>query len=145
MTISPEELAAIHAAAFTTPRPWNAAEIADLLSGPGAFLIAEPDGFLIGRVIADEAELLTVAVRPEARGRGLGAGLVATFLSEARARGATTAFLEVTADNHAANALYASAGFAETGRRPGYYVKPDGKKTDALILARPLPPTPENS
>lgn len=140
MSDTAAELAAIHAAGFTTPRPWSAAEIADLLSGPGVFLIAEPGGFLIGRVIADEAELLTVAVLPEARGRGLGTRLVATFLGEASARGATTAFLEVAADNMAARALYANAGFAETGRRPRYYTSPDANPVDALILASPLPP-----
>lgn len=145
MTIAPEDLAAIHAAAFTTPRPWSAAEITDLLSGPGAFLIAEPGGFLIGRVIADEAELLTVAVRPDARGRGLGTRLVAAFLGEARTRGATAAFLEVAADNVAARALYARSGFSETGRRPRYYTTPDEKRIDALILARTLPTAPEKS
>ncbi|MGB3315083.1 MAG: ribosomal protein S18-alanine N-acetyltransferase [Albidovulum sp.] len=143
MTTSPDELAAIHGAAFTTPRPWSAAEIADLLAGPGVFLITEPGGFLIGRAIADEAEVLTVAVLPDIRGQGLGTNLVATFLGEARARGAATAFLEVAADNLAARTLYARAGFAETGRRRHYYTTNGGNPVDALILSRPLPPAEE--
>ena len=145
MSADPATLAAIHAAAIATPRPWSADEIADLLASPGAFLLTEPGGFLMGRVIADEAELLTVAVKPEARRRGLGARLVAAFLGEARTRGAATAFLEVAADNHAAHALYASAGFTKAGRRPGYYTTLDGKRIDALILTRPLPPLSEKS
>ncbi len=136
-------LAAIHAAAFTTPRPWDAGEIAALLNSPGAFLLAEPGGFLMGRVIADEAELLTIAVSAEARKQGLGTSLVTTFISEARSRGAATAFLEVGADNHSARALYEKTGFIQTGRRPGYYTAPDGKRIDALILARALPPATE--
>lgn len=132
-------LAAIHAAAFTRPPPWPAAAIAQTLATPGAFLCAAPDGFLIGRVLAGEAELLTLAVRPEARRRGIGRHLVSEFLLLATAAGAATAFLEVAADNPAAIALYRAAGFAETGRRRGYY-RGDGAATaiDALVLSRPL-------
>ena len=145
MSAAPEALAAIHAAAFITPRPWSSGEITTLLAGPGAFLLVEPGAFLMGRVIADETELLTLAVRPETRRRGIGARLVTAFLHEAAARKATTAFLEVAADNTAALALYARAGFAETGRRPRYYTTPDGNQVDALILARALPAAPEKS
>jgi ribosomal-protein-alanine N-acetyltransferase len=145
VTSEPASLAAIHTAAFTTPRPWSADEFAALLTGPGAFLCTEPGGFLLGRVIADEAELLTIAVRPEIRQRGLGARLLATFLDEARARGAMTAFLEVAADNAAALRLYANVGFVETGRRPRYYTTPDGHRIDALVLSHSLPPAPDNS
>ena len=66
------EMADVHAAAFTTPRPWSEAEIADLLASPLCFALTEPGGFLLGRVVAGEAELLTIAVAPDARRRGLG-------------------------------------------------------------------------
>jgi len=131
---APEALARLHAVSFTTPRPWTAAEIAGLLDSPFSFLLAEPDGFLLGRVIAGEAEMLTLAVDPAARRQGLGARLVAGFIGESRARGAETAFLEVARSNTAARALYARAGFAETGCRPRYY----GPQEDALLLTRPL-------
>lgn len=131
-------MARLHAASFTTPRPWSADEISALLASPGAFLLTEPDGFLIGRAIAGEAELLTVAVDPDARRRGTGAWLVQAFLDQARRRGADTAFLEVAADNTAATALYRDAGFAEAGRRPGYYAQASGEPLDALILRRDL-------
>ncbi|PKP75663.1 MAG: ribosomal-protein-alanine acetyltransferase [Alphaproteobacteria bacterium HGW-Alphaproteobacteria-6] len=134
----PAGLAAIHAAAFTRPPPWPAAAIAQTLTTPGAFLCAAPDGFLIGRVLAGEAELLTLAVRPEARRHGIGRRLVAEFLRIAAGRGAETAFLEVAADNAAAIALYRAAGFAGAGRRRGYYGGAAAAPVDALVLSQPL-------
>ena len=136
-----DDLAAIHAASFTTPAPWSADQIAATLAAPGAFLLTAPQGFLIGRVIADEAELLTLAVAPAARRQGSGAVLVARFARAAAERGAATAFLEVAADNTAAQALYAGAGWQRAGLRRGYYRRPDGAAAlDALILTRRLDP-----
>lgn len=134
------ELATLHAACFTTPRPWSEAEIADLLASRFCFLIEAPAGFLIGREIAGEAELLTVAVDPAVRRQGLGRRLLAGFAAEARARGAETAFLEVAEDNTAARALYAAAGWRGSGRRRGYYHSPDGQAVDALVLSLALAP-----
>lgn len=132
--MTPAELAALHARVFTTPRPWSAAEFAALLADPLVFLLSEPAGFLLGRVVAGEAELLTLAVAPEARRQGTGARLVQEFLQESARRGAESAFLEVAAPNAAARALYAAAGFAETGRRRNYYRNAEGGAEDALIL-----------
>jgi ribosomal-protein-alanine N-acetyltransferase len=134
----PAGLAAIHAAAFTRPPPWSAEAIAQTLATPGVFLCAAPEGFLIGRALAGEAELLTLAVRPEARRHGIGRRLVAEFLRISAGRGAETALLEVAADNAAAIALYRAAGFAGTGRRRGYYTGAAAAPVDALILSRPL-------
>lgn len=132
-----DDLAAIHAASFTRPAPWSAGEIAATLAAPGAFLLVEPQGFLIGRVIADEAELLTLAVAPTARRAGTGARLVARFLTVCADKGAASAFLEVAADNAPALALYAGAGFADAGLRRGYYRDPaGGATTDARVMAR---------
>lgn len=131
------ELARIHAACFANPRPWTAAEFAVLLGSGHSFLLEEPGGFALGRVIADEAELLTIAVLPEVRRRGAGRRLVAGFLREAAARGATAAFLEVGATNESALALYRGQGFRPAGRRPGYY-RDAGLVADALVLRRPL-------
>lgn len=136
--MTPEDLARVHAAAFVAPRPWSGGEIAGLLANPLTFLITESQGFLIGRVVADEAELLTLAVSPAARRHGTGRALVAGFLIEARSRGATQAFLEVAADNAAAIALYLQAEFTESGRRKRYYTAPDGTAIDALVLSRAL-------
>lgn len=134
--MTPAALAAIHAACFTVPRPWSAAELADLIASPSTLLAEASDGFALARVAADEAELLTIAVRPEARGRGLGSALLRDVLAAAAARGAGRMVLEVAADNAAALALYRREGFAECGRRKGYYAAPDGRRIDALIMAR---------
>ena len=70
----PTALAALHASAF--PAPWSAAVFADLLAQPGVLLGVEPDGFILIRVVLDEAEILTLAVVPPARRHGLGRRLV---------------------------------------------------------------------
>jgi ribosomal-protein-alanine N-acetyltransferase len=137
--MTPAELATLHARAFTTPRPWSEAEFASLLSDPLAFLLVEGDAaFLLGRAVAGEAELLTIAVAPEARRLGLGRKLVGRFIYQARLRAAESAFLEVAEDNAAARALYRASGFTEAGRRRGYYRTPEGKAVDALVLVRSL-------
>ncbi|MBL9049885.1 MAG: GNAT family N-acetyltransferase [Tabrizicola sp.] len=138
--MTPEALAALHARCFRTPPPWSSGDFAGFLTDPLAFLLVEGDaGFLLGRTVAGEAELLTLAVSPEARRLGLGRKLVSRFLYQAQLRGAERAFLEVSAENLAAIALYESAGFARVGRRPGYYQSTDGQRLDALILTRNLP------
>jgi ribosomal-protein-alanine N-acetyltransferase len=134
--VTPDALAAIHAAAFTDPRPWSAAEFAALMAGPGVFLHSLARGLVMGRVILDEAELLTIAVHPQAQGQGLGAQLLARFETESLARGATTGFLEVSAANPGAQRLYARAGWRETGRRRGYYRDGSGAPCDAILMAR---------
>lgn len=134
--MTPDALAAIHAAAFTDPRPWTAAEFASLLSSPAVFLRSVPQGLVMGRVILDEAELLTIAVHPQAQGQGLGARLLALFEAESLSRGAATGFLEVSAANPTAQRLYARAGWRETGRRRGYYRDVNGAPCDAILMAR---------
>jgi [ribosomal protein S18]-alanine N-acetyltransferase len=137
--VTPEALARLHALCFQTPPPWSEADFAGLVSDPLVFLLVEGDaGFLLGRSVADEAELLTLAVSPAARRRGLGRKLVARFLYQARLRGADRAFLEVAATNATAIALYESAGFGRAGHRRGYYRTPAGERLDALVLARNL-------
>lgn len=131
-------LAALHADGFTTPRPWTAEEIAALIARPGGFLVGDATAFALGHSVLDEAELLTLVVAPTARRRGLGRSLLARFEAEARARGASRAFLEVAAANAPALGLYGSAGWQEVGRRPGYYRTPEGRRIDALLMAKPL-------
>lgn len=141
--MTPEALAALHARCFRAPPPWSVADFAGVLADPLAFLLVEGDAaFLVGRAVAGEAELLTLAVAPEARRRGLARKLVARFLYQAQLRGAERAFLEVAADNAPAIALYESAGFARAGLRRGYCKSPDGSRSDALVLARELAVAP---
>ena len=128
-------LAALHALAFAPAERWDAAAFAVQLALPGVvgFVLADA-GFVLARVAADEAEILTLAVVPAARRAGLGAALLRAAETAAHAAGGTKMFLEVAPGNTAARALYGAAGYAEAGRRRRYYA--DG--ADALVLARPL-------
>ncbi|WP_245216974.1 GNAT family N-acetyltransferase [Neoroseomonas nitratireducens] len=125
----------MHAEAFAPTDRWGAEAIGLLLSLPGHFgLVAAPgdapSGFALGRAAAGEAEVLTIAVRPDARRAGLGRALMRALMAEAARRGAADLFLEVSEANASARALYAGLGAAEAGRRRRYYA--DG--SDALVL-----------
>ncbi len=138
MTMTAKALAALHGRCFTTPRAWSEAEFDAQIADPHVHLIGDGPGFALARVVLDEAELLTLAVDPVSQGRGLGFELLRQIESVAAAQGATQMFLEVSAENGAARALYAKAGYAQTGQRARYYRTPDGRRIDALILARTL-------
>jgi len=140
--MTPAELAGLHARCFTVPRPWSVTEFESFLAAPATVLTSRKGGFALGRVVADEAELLTIAVDPGARRRGLGRRLLDAFLTDCAARGADAVFLEVNAGNAPALALYHSAGFSVAGRRRAYYHAPDGTATDALVLRRADLPGP---
>ena len=137
-------LAEVHARAFDTA--WTAPDIERLMNIMGGFaLIAEDEndgggviGFLLARALGGEAEILTLAVAPWARRKGVAWALVEATAAEAAARDARTLFLEVAADNDAAIAVYRKAGFVEAGLRRGYYARPDARPMDALVLRRAL-------
>ncbi len=128
-------LAAIHGAAFPPAEHWDEAAIAAQLTLPGGFSLLDPGGgMVLGRIAADEAEILALAVLPERRRVGRGRTLLAAAEQHVAAAGGRVVFLEVSQANEAARALYAAAGYREVGRRNRYY--PDG--ADALVLARSL-------
>lgn len=97
-------------------------------------LHTSPQGFLLGRIVGDEAELLTLAVAPEARGQGEGRALVRRFLEDCSVRGAAAVFLEVAADNAAAIRLYRATGWSQVGQRRNYYAP----GLDALVMRQDL-------
>jgi ribosomal-protein-alanine N-acetyltransferase len=134
--MTPSQMAAIHALIFTLPRPWAEAEFEGLLTSPLVFALTEDAGFLLGRVVAGEAELLTLAVAPDQWGKGIGGRLVDAFIRTAKIRGGESAFLEVASLNQRAQGLYAKKGFVPQGRRKGYYSGSSGIRDDALILVR---------
>ena len=136
--MTPDDLAALHARAFADQRPWTAAEFASLLASPHTLLVTDPMGFVLGRVLASEAEILTLAVDPAARRQGCARRMLDAFLVQS-AHQAETAFLDVAADNAPARALYKAAGFAETGRRKGYFARKAGPAVDAILMTRALP------
>lgn len=92
-------------------------------------------GFIVARVAADEVHINNVAVREQARGRGLGSRLLAAALGAARTSQASAAVLEVRAGNRAAQALYLRHGFTVVGRRRNYYKSPPD---DALVMTATL-------
>ncbi len=97
-------------------------------------------GFALLRAVAGEEELLLFAIAPQFRRRGLGAALLGIVMADAAARGSKRMMLEMRAGNPA-EALYTAAGFAETGRRVGYYRTRAGGLIDAETFACPLTPT----
>ncbi len=133
-------LAELHAAAFD--EPWPADDILRFAEGRGGFALAVEDGgalvgFILCRLIAGEAEVLTLAVRPAARRRGIARALLEAALGLAQPT-AETMFLEVAADNPGAVALYEGAGFETVGRRAGYYGRAGGGSVDAIVMRRTL-------
>ena len=93
-------------------------------------------GFILSRIVTEEAEILSVAVASSRRGKGLARRLLDLHLRRLAGLGARTVFLEVDEGNVPARRLYRRAGFREVGRREGYY--PVGKGSAALILRRDL-------
>ncbi|MDO9503152.1 GNAT family N-acetyltransferase, partial [Falsiroseomonas sp.] len=107
--MNPVAAATLHAASFPPAEAWGPDAIALMLEMPGAFGVLRPGaGFVLARVAADEAEILTLAVVPGARRAGLGSALLAEAMAGARARGAAALFLEVSDRNQAARGLYAA-------------------------------------
>jgi len=121
--------------------PWSRALFFDALFGKHTwFEVAvgaggELVGYIVAQIVADEAEVLNLAVAPARRRDGAGALLLNGVMAAARARGAIAVYLDVRESNAAARALYARFGFAEVGRRRAYYREP---VEDALMLRSDL-------
>ena len=135
------QIAALHAASFQ--RGWSEDEIERLLVdrnvlAEGAKIGGAIAGFIISRIAADEAEILSVAVARAQRGRGLGQALLRLHLGRLAGRGVRSVFLEVGEDNAAACRLYDNAGFEEVGRRKAYYAQGAAGTSTALVLRRDL-------
>ena len=128
----------LHALCFTQPRPWSATEFSEVLASPGVILVTLESGFALARAMLDEAEILTIAVLPKLRQRGLGRQLLHRLETRLFAKNTRYLHLEVSKKNNAALALYYASGFTESGRRSGYYSGPDGHRQDALILSKTL-------
>ena len=124
-------LAAIHEAAFPRDQIWNLRAISDLLATPGVRGWLDPaGGMLLARIAADEAEILTLAVVPAVRRRGIARGLLSVALAELSRLAPGAVYLEVSVLNAAAAGLYAGLGFKPVGERARYYS--DGSA--ALVL-----------
>ena len=116
------------------PKPWSEEIWREELSSPfGLYMVLAEGGALSGHVglklIFDEVNVMTLAVRPERRRRGFAQALVEAALADPASAGARRVYLEVRPSNLAARALYGSLGFTETGVRPRYY-----GDEDALLM-----------
>jgi ribosomal-protein-alanine N-acetyltransferase len=135
-------LAEVHGSAFA--RTWSEHEFASLLSDRTVFALGlryQPLfggrrllGFVLVRIVLDEAEILTVVVKKEHRGRGYGRMLMEEALRRLYRSAVATCFLEVADDNEVAVTLYRSLGFAEAGERKGYYGDSGGAGRSALVM-----------
>jgi ribosomal-protein-alanine N-acetyltransferase len=135
-----DEIAALHAQLFDPA--WDAASISESIEHPASasFIAQVRDprllaGFIIGRIAADEAEILSIGVAPEWQRRGVGRKMVEGLVRAARRAEVKRLFLEVATDNTPAVALYKGLGFKKAGMRNGYYERAGGEKADAVILA----------
>ena len=122
---------------------WSEAGYESLLSSEGTICLVAKDegevdvsGFILARLMADEMEILNLAVVPAQRRRGLGRRLVAEALGRAGARGIKQCWLEVRASNQSALEFYHTVGFQEHTRRRDYYRDP---VEDAVVCRRRLP------
>jgi [ribosomal protein S18]-alanine N-acetyltransferase len=134
-------IAELHARSFA--RGWSADECAALLADrhvlglvalARSFFGTRPVGFALVREAAGEAEILSIGVVPDARGRGAGWALLAAAVDRLRLRGISDLFLEVDESNLPALALYRAFGFRERGRRQSYYRSGEGAPAAALVL-----------
>ena len=123
---------------------WTRSQCAGILPMAGVSLMVARDprtgealGFSLSRGVADEAELLLLAVLPGRHRQGIGTRLLDDFMESAQTHGAARIHLEVR-DGNPAVAMYRAAGFAPAGRRRHYYQAADGRRYDALTLARTL-------
>ena len=95
-------------------------------------------GFAVSRMAADEAEILSIAIDADERGRGLSRNLLLTHLGHLAGRGVRSIFLEVEENNQPARRLYEWAGFGVVGRRERYYQQAGGEQLNALLMRRDL-------
>jgi ribosomal-protein-alanine N-acetyltransferase len=135
------DAAAISAVAAESPgaAPWSAAQYGSAARGDYEGWVAEHDGGVVGflfmRIVADESEILNLAVALRRRRLGIASQLIEQALARAGAAHAARTYLEVRRSNSAATALYAKHGFAPAGRRTCYYSNP---VEDALVLSKTL-------
>ena len=133
-------------AAFGTTfgEAWTRSQLSGILPMTGVSLMLAWDnrndkvvGFSLVRLVADEAELLLLAILPTHHRRGIGRRLLDHFTRQAKEEGVGRVHLEVR-DGNPAVAMYRAAGFSAVGRRRNYYQALDGKRYDAITLAHEL-------
>ena len=131
--LNPYELSSIHHQCFIKPRPWTTEEFSQLLKK--TLLIQKSRSFLIGRIVKSEAEILTLAVSPSERRKGLASFLMESFIRKAKLARVDRIILEVAANNKPALDLYLKYSFIRIGERKAYYTSnTQVSASNALVL-----------
>lgn len=130
----------VHIHALTFDFGWKDSDFLEYLNNGrhvllGVFNDTGLQAFVLSAIMADEAEILTIATDPAAQRQGHARALLQRLIDDLRKRQTRSLFLEVAVDNPAAIALYLGLGFRQVGRRPSYYSRKDGPLVDALILS----------
>lgn len=123
------ELANLHQKCFPN-KPWSADDFRDLKNS-GCEIIMSENGFIVYRIAADEAEIITIGVNPDFRRQGIAAAMVGIIEKTLKNQGIKKIFLEVASNNIPAQKLYENSGFVRVGLRPKYY---DG--VDAILMSK---------
>ena len=126
-----QKLSDLHQKCFPN-KPWSADDFCDLKKS-GCEIIMSENGFIVYRIAADEAEIITIGVNPEMRRNGIATAMIGIIENTIKNQGVKKIFLEVASNNDAGKKLYENCGFKPVGIRPKYY---DG--VDAILMSKDL-------
>jgi len=125
------EIVALHGQCFPD-HPWSENDFMELKKS-GCEIVASKNGFIVWRTVADQAEIITIGVAPDARRSGIAESMILLMEQELKKQSVVNVFLEVSEVNYPAKKLYEKLGFLVVGKRPKYY---DG--TDAIIMSKEI-------
>ena len=126
-----KKLADLHKTCFPF-KPWTENDFLELKNS-GCEIIASDNGFIVWRLVLDEAEIITIGVHPNQRGNGIAESMLVIAENEIKKSGGKKVFLEVAENNTPALELYKKHGYIETGKRPKYY-----NGIDAILMEKVL-------
>ncbi len=126
-----DELSNLHKKCFPN-KPWSADDFRELKQS-GCEIIMSENGFVVYRIVVDEAEIITIGVNPEKRRLGIASAIIGIIEKTTKSQGVKKIFLEVASTNTPAQKLYENSGFKVVGLRPKYY---DG--VDAILMSKDI-------
>ena len=126
-----DELSNLHKKCFPN-HPWSPDDFRDLKQS-GCEIIMSQNGFIVYRIVLDEAEIITIGVNPEMRRQGIASAMIGIIDKNIKNQGVKKIFLEVAANNIHGKKLYENHGFNRVGLRPKYY---DG--IDAILMSKDI-------
>lgn len=126
-----DKLSNLHKKCFPS-KPWSADDFRDLKQS-GCEIIMSENGFIVYRIVLDEAEIITIGVNPEKRRQGIASAMIGIVEKTIKNQGVKKIFLEVAANNISGQKLYENYGFRTVGLRPKYY---DG--VDAILMSKDI-------